>query len=312
MKNVLVISGQYNYTVNVVDEESADLVYALNSFNPMMKAIERLWWKLKLPWFSIFFSFKGIDLKKYDLIVMFECDYPIQIVEYIQKKNPKCMLVYWLWNTIDKMHIGKGYALPDEIKKLSQKDVDVYSFDIHDCEKNKFKYNNQLGIRYKLESRDSDYDLFFCGLDKNRIDLIREIDRNFDNEGLHFKCLLFPNNTKLYSKEDEKYLSNDMLAYKDVIRYEQSCKCILDLVQDGQMGLTWRPLEAMFYEKKLITNYKDIKRYDFYKKENIFIIGEDNWGRIKEFINSKYEDVSEKIIMKYEWNGWLKNIKNNN
>ena len=70
--------------------------------------------------------------------------------------------------------------------------------------------------------------------------------------------------------------------------------CILDYNQEGQVGLTLRPMEALFLEKKLITNNKDIKNYDFYNPSNIFILGENNIEDIKEFINKPYEKVEQK------------------
>ena len=74
--------------------------------------------------------------------------------------------------------------------------------------------------------------------------------------------------------------------------------------------MTWRPLEAMFYRKKLITNFKDIKEYDFYIKDNIFIIGEDDLNNIKNFVNTGYVDISQNIIKKYTIDGWIENFIN--
>ena len=73
---------------------------------------------------------------------------------------------------------------------------------------------------------------------------------------------------------------------------------------------SWRALEAMFYRKKLITNFKDIKEYDFYKKDNIFIIGEDDLNNIKNFVNTGYVDIPENIIKKYTIDGWIENFIN--
>ena len=64
-------------------------------------------------------------------------------------------------------------------------------------------------------------------------------------------------------------------------------------------------MEALFLEKKLITNNKDIKNYDFYNPSNIFILGENNIEDIKEFINKPYEKVEQKIIDYYDFEQWL-------
>lgn len=60
----------------------------------------------------------------------------------------------------------------------------------------------------------------------------------------------------------------------------------------------------------MITNFKDIKEYDFYKKDNIFIIGEDDLNNIKNFVNTGYVDIPENIIKKYTIDGWIENFIN--
>ena len=60
----------------------------------------------------------------------------------------------------------------------------------------------------------------------------------------------------------------------------------------------------------MITNFKDIKEYDFYIKDNIFIIGEDDLNNIKNFVNTGYVDISQNIIKKYTIDGWIENFIN--
>ena len=61
----------------------------------------------------------------------------------------------------------------------------------------------------------------------------------------------------------------------------------------------------MFLERKLITNNTDIKNYDFYNHDNIFILGEDNINEIKEFINKPYKKIDQDIIDYYDFDQWL-------
>ena len=46
-------------------------------------------------------------------------------------------------------------------------------------------------------------------------------------------------------------------------------------------------------KKKLITDNKEIKRFDFYRKNNIFILGEDNMNRKKGSFWGKTRDLDE-------------------
>ena len=84
-----------------------------------------------------------------------------------------------------------------------------------------------------------------------------------------------------------------------------SSKAVLDIVQEGQIGLTIRTMETLCLHKKLITNNKDIVNYDFYNKNNIFIIGVDSFDDLKLFINTRVGKVDKKILSKYNFVDWV-------
>ena len=169
-------------------------------------------------------------------------------------------------------------------------------------------YNNQVAYKIDRIQQDIKYDFFFSGKDKERLKIIEELKGKLKN--YKWKILILPDKGKKYNEEEKTYILSNILPYSKIINYVNKSKCIVDIVQKEQGGLTWRPLEAMFYKKKLITNFEKIVEYDFYNPKNIFILGKDNIDNIKEFINSKYEDVPEKIINKYTINGWLNNFIN--
>lgn len=97
--------------------------------------------------------------------------------------------------------------------------------------------------------------------------------------------------------------------YSDYFHDVGSSAAILDVVGEDNWGLTWRPLEALFCKKKLITNYTDIVQYDFYEpyKNNIFIIKNGDCNGLKEFMQRKYDEV-DLDLKKYDAQGWLDNI----
>ena len=79
----------------------------------------------------------------------------------------------------------------------------------------------------------------------------------------------------------------------------------MELVQKDQDGLTWRALESIFYGRKLITNFKDIKSYDFYTPNNIFVIGSDAEEELASFLDSPYKSISDDILQKYTFKGCI-------
>ena len=81
-------------------------------------------------------------------------------------------------------------------------------------------------------------------------------------------------------------------------------------MKNGQEGLTLRVLEALFYSKKLITNNKNIKKYDFYNPNNIFIWGVDDEKNLLNFINSDYITIEENILNRYSYDSWINRFIN--
>lgn len=314
MNDILVIAEQNNYTLMSVDKRTCDIDYSHINKSLLVRLIAKILWLFKIPLLYYMWPFHIRSIEKYKDIILFECVYPIEIVKYIRKRNPNCRLYYWCWNTIDKIPNCRGYSLSKEIKKLAAMQdyyrVKVASFDIYDCNKYALTYNNQLGVKLPVVNYENNkYDVFFCGFDKNRINLLRQLGKEFEEKDIKMKCFLLPQNHTRYSEEDyAKYITKEELNYADMISMEIQSKCILDIVQCGQRGITWRPLEALFYKRKLITNYKNIKEYDFYRKENIFILGEDDISTVKNFIYSEYVEIPSYIVDKYQWAGWMKNL----
>jgi hypothetical protein len=95
------------------------------------------------------------------------------------------------------------------------------------------------------------------------------------------------------------------ISYDDVLVKIGKSKAILDYLSDPSDGLSLRPMESIFHKKKLITNSKLIANYDFYRPQNIFILGRDNLSDLPEFLNSPYEEIDKEIIEKYDFKNWL-------
>ena len=100
-----------------------------------------------------------------------------------------------------------------------------------------------------------------------------------------------------------EYSIKTELSYDEVVRLVQKSDYIIDYYTDPLAGLSLRPLEAMFFEKKLITNNVTIRNYDFYSDHNIFIC-QDGFDGIRDFIAKPYQSVNKKIRERYLFSFW--------
>ncbi len=97
---------------------------------------------------------------------------------------------------------------------------------------------------------------------------------------------------------------------KTVVNHIKKSKIIVDIHKYGiQDGLTFRVFEAIGYHKKLITTNKDIKTYDFYNSNNIYVIDDvKNISIPLSFFETDYEEIPKQIVEKYMLKNWVTTI----
>ena len=145
-------------------------------------------------------------------------------------------------------------------------------------------------------------DVFFVGEEKgDRAERITEIKQALDTAGLTYEIHLIPQKRHGRSGAKASYL-----PYDEVIERIKSSRAILELISDGQTGITQRPYEALFFKKKLITTSREIMNYDFYHPENVFILGERPVEELPAFLQSPTAPVAPEIIEQYTITHWLK------
>ena len=223
-------------------------------------------------------------IKKIDKVIIFDSGWSEEITRYIKRMNSSCYIHVFLYNKISN---------ENHHKILSDKNVDrIWSFDIGDVKKFNLSFN---GPFYTKHFRASDTkivnDIVFVGAAKNRRNAINKVK---------YECELSNLRTNFHIINDKAdYISYD--KYVDMIR---ESKCILDITNEGQQGLSLRFMEALFFSKKLITNNKEVKKYEFYNSNNIYILDVDNYP-IKDFLNIPFEEYEEKYIKFYDINSWI-------
>lgn len=239
----------------------------------------------------------------------------------LKEKHPNIELKFWYWNSLlyweKKCGTQEKYL---EIKNTRERIYDeIATYHHEDAEKNTYKYINQFYsdeiVKKISESKNKESDLYFCGRDKNRIDLVLKVKEKMDELGISFKFFILKDEKKDYLFYEKKSESSDFLLekgikYVEMLKEIKGSKVLLDIVEKGESGVTLRVVESLFFEKKLITNNKLIKNLDFYNSNNIFIIEDfDNIEIKKDFFETKYEKVEESIKNRYTLENWINEIE---
>lgn len=262
----------------------------LNSFFP-----------LKNLWFQ---NLNIIEDKEENKILVFSIE-EIIFAKILAKKFPKSKKIFWCWNKMNSKLI----------LELSKYYNEIWTFDEIDSKKYNLNYTSQFYWRTKEDSPkyDESERIYFVGVDKNRLKTIKKFKNYFLTGRVKFEYFLVRNKKISYSKEDSLDLKENLITYEEMLTKILKSKCLLELNSENQNGLTLRTLEALFYSKKLITNNKSIKNYDFYCDENIFIIDENNltnekFEKIEFFLEEPYKKIEESVKQKYTLEAWCKSI----
>lgn len=217
-----------------------------------------------------------------------------KVVDYIKSKCPTCKLIYWYWNP--------AYRIGRPTPKLYES-CELWTFDLEDANRYKMKYNNTFYFdNIEIKKEKSVYDILFVGRNKHRQEALVEIKREFEQRGLKTFFHIVPNRN-----EDNKEKINP-ISYKKYLELVAQSKAILDIMPPSQVGLTLRPMESLFLEKKIITDNIHISREAFYHPRNVFIVGKDNFDSLVEFLDSPFVPVDNKIKELYDFNNWINRI----
>ena len=225
-------------------------------------------------------------LHKKKAIIIFETMYSTKIGKFIKRVNPKCKVILFYWNTI-----------ADRTRKSYLKDPNIdefYTFDKMDAKKYGIKYNSQFySNEIELPKNDIKYDVFFIGRDKGRKNELLSLEKKLSKLGLKTKFIIV---------SDER----NFISYQEYLNILSQSRVILDYVTSYQTGLSLRCMESIFFSKKIITNNPYIKDYDFYDKDNIFILNKrSNIKQLNKFINGEFKSIDKDIIDEYDYLSWI-------
>lgn len=243
-------------------------------------------------------------IKGFDTVILIDEIRGRDVFEYILEKNPQCNL---------------NVFIDSPIKEGSKKEPFLYK----DLPVRFFTCDRRIAERYHIEFApyfyifspydfgeylnncwlENNNDVFFVGEEKgDRAQRIAQIKEILAKAGLTHDIHLVPQNRR--GKKKAAYMT-----YGDVIEHVKQSKAILELISDGQTGITQRPYEALFFKKKLITTSSEIKNYDFYCEQNVFVLGEREVAELPEFLNAPFKEIDKEIVDEYTLKSWVERFK---
>lgn len=279
----------------------------------LKKSLRKIHEHIPFPGKSHWYGSWKENVEKYDTVIIFDGIRGKDVIEFIYEKNPTARIIIYY---INRFRRGAKND-PDKFKNMP---CELWSFDKGDCERegmshNVFCYNyvfldeiNAQAFEKRSLHGGEICDAFFIGVDKNRLARLLALEDLLQKYDYTTKFILQKAPRGSYensSERERKVLIDKGISYHEIIKLISQSKCIVELQEQGQTGLTLRAMEALFFQKKLLTDNKEVMKCDFYRQENIFVLGHDEDRRLADFLRVPYQNVSEEIVSQYTWEAWL-------
>ncbi|MGL5125505.1 MAG: hypothetical protein ACRC6U_05885 [Fusobacteriaceae bacterium] len=243
------------------------------------------------------------DINGYDyFLVVGLGEFSVFFMELLKVQNPKIKMIIFLWDKIE--YLPKDFNL----KGFD----DIFSFDKDDCEQYGYKFRESFYINTENTIPEKQIDFYYLGAlrETKRYDKILKLKDYLELNSLSYNIKLFVDNSTKKDELDEMLITKERVNYLSNIKYIKKSKVLLEINYKNQKGLTLRSMESILGKTKLITDNKDIVNYDFYKKQNIYIV--EDIQQIKyiplSFFKTSYEDLEKNIVKKYSCRGFLEEV----
>lgn len=214
---------------------------------------------------------KNVDL----VLVIFGGNYLLkEHVLFLKNCFEHAKFIYYNWDSIANFpSILSFYKLFDK----------YYSFDEQDCKNYGFIFLPLFYIKENNANNNAKYDYgvvmtFSFKKAKGYFNILKSLPNNcscykylylgsrftfFYNKLIHYKIF------KNFKMSDFQYKK---MSYDETINFYLNCKSVIDIPLENQNGLTIRTFEVLSLKRKLITTNANIRHYEFYCQDNIFVI----------------------------------------
>ncbi len=276
-----------------------------------LKLQSLIYLKIQNYYNSILAAIKDVE---YDYVFVVKIEtIDVRILKQLKKSQVGAEFILYMWDSL------KNYKQNDKILDLFDRAYTFDSYDVSQYLNLKFlplfyipKYERVDDVKVK-------YDLCFIGSGhSDRYEVVNKLFKIASELNLTKYTFFFLQSKiififrKLFDKRLQEAKINefsfDSLSQDEIIQKMLESKVVLDIEHPGQIGLTMRTIEMIGLKKKLITTNTSIKEYDFYNKNNIYVVDRKNLELDVEFFTLPYEELKVDIYNKYSLKNWVQTI----
>ncbi len=99
--------------------------------------------------------------------------------------------------------------------------------------------------------------------------------------------------------------STEVIGYPDYMKLTSGAEVYVDLLKISQdEGISYRIPEALFLNRKIITNRLVVRDEPFYDPDRVFLIGVDPLPRLQSFLEKEIGPLGEDVLKYYDASRW--------
>ena len=299
MRTVILFPNKDTYAFKYIESSKCEIfnVYKKPIPNIFVKLLRKFIYFLELGKCNVFYSDWTKLLKEDVQFIVFDSCKPYHRLQK-KLKQAKIRPIIYFWNPI------KSESDIRRLKKL-KKYFKIYSYSIQDAQKYDLEYNPQFFVDIPItRSGLNEYDGIFIGKNKSRLKNLERIYSLFEKPFFYVV------------KDGEEIseileLQDKQMPYEEYLKFLDKSSSIAEILYTENADYSLRTTEALFYQKKLITNNKLIEQAPFYNAQNIYILNECTTKEdISEFLRIPFVPYSDEQIDYYKFDYWIERFKN--
>lgn len=194
-----------------------------------------------------------------------------KIYKFLKKRYKNCKFVSIY---LDVLKVSMANCDLEKIRRYYDLE---FSYNELECQQYNLLHLVQIASRidptaYLTENNKENIDVFFAGKAKERLGQIIQAYDRLESQNIRCKFIISGVLPKNRIKRRGITYINNLMLYGDLMPYIINCKCLLDINQKGTMGYTYRVIEAVMYNKKLISDNSNLLNHPYYNNDYMQIV----------------------------------------
>lgn len=216
-----------------------------------------------------------------------------ELIRWIREGHPNNRIIIYFINTVRD---------PKRVQMFMEQDCELWSFDRNDCKKYDMQFNDWYCTYVPNQNPKIKYDVVFIGREKTRRPFLNRFAEYMNQNGIsYYYHITHERNYPIINPRKYRY----HISYAKMIELEKKARAMIEIVEPGQGGSTLRIMDAVFNNIKLITNFASIKQSELYHPNNIYILEDDSFDGVKNFLEKPFQPYSKEIMQKYSFEHWI-------